>query len=147
MNKNCYNALQEFCDRQKDMISTGERDFIIRKFLESFYDTIQIQEQKNGTPLTDNEIRAIEQSLLGDKNLESYVDSAKKFIAATRESLIDDYNKQHRRNSFWRDIWVNMIAAFFYSILLLLLYVVAKDQISKWITDLLDTVVKTNIVQ
>ena len=138
MNKNSFDAIQKFCDTQKETISTNERDFIIRKFLESVFDAIERHEKNNGAYPSAREIEAIEQTLLVDSNLESFADSAKKFYLSTQQSLIVDYEKKFKRTSFWRDIGIGIFSSLIYSVLLILFYIVAKDQIAGWIKELID---------
>jgi len=138
MNKSSYDAIQKYCDNQKETITTNERDFIIRKFMESAFDAIEIHKINNKSEPSAKEIATIEQTLLVESNLESFVDSAKKFYLSTQQSLIVDYDKKFKRASIWRDVGIGVLSAFLYSLLLVLFYLIAQEHIAEWLRNLLD---------
>ena len=142
MNKKSFEAIQAFCDNQKETVTTSERDFIVRKFLESVFDAVEKHEKNKKVYPSAEEIESIEQTLLVDNNLESFVDSARKFYLSTQQSLINDYDKKFKRTNIWRDVGIGILSAFLYSLLLVLFYIVAQDQIAGWLKDLIDNASK-----
>ena len=144
MNKNSFDTIQKYCDRQNETITTNERDFMIRKFMESVFDAIEIHKANNdGSEPSAKEVATIEQTLLVESNLESFVDSAKKFYLSTQQSLIVDYDKKFKRASIWRDVGIGVLSAFLYSLLLVLFYLIAQEHIAEWLRNLLDYAVTT----
>jgi len=142
MNKKSFDAIQTFCDNQKETVTTSERDFIVRKFLESVFDAVEKHEKNRNAYPSTQEIESIEQTLLVDSNLESFVDSARKFYLSTQQSLINDYDRKFKRTSIWRDVGIGILSAFLYSLLLVIFYIVAQDQIAGWLKGLIDNASK-----
>lgn len=136
MDKIAYDKIKEYCTRHIDAISDPERDFMVRKFCDSFYRTIEIKEKEKKNPLTIEEINFIRDALLSDDTLNNSVTSAKNYFSRIENDYLDKFKKTVDRVDFWKSVWASIVANFFYSILLLIAFFVTKDQVSSWLNSL-----------
>ena len=136
MDKLAYDKIKEYCTQHNDAISDPERDFMVRKFCDSFYRTIEVKELEKGSSLTSAEINFIRDALLSDDTLNNSVTSAKNYFSRIENDYLDKFKKTVDRVDFWRSVWASVVASFFYSILLLFAFFVSKDQISSWVNSL-----------
>jgi hypothetical protein len=136
MDKLAYDKIKEYCTRHEAEISDPERDFMVRKFCDSFYRTIEIKEVEKESPLTGGEINFIRDALLSDDTLNNSVTSAKNYFSRIENDYLDKFKKSVDRVDFWKSVWASVVASFFYSILLLFAFFVSKDQISSWVNSI-----------
>lgn len=137
MDKSAYDRINEFCTSQKDIVLLQpERDYVLRKFLDSYYTAMENHKTQTGNEPTQEEIQTILTSLLNKNTLSSYVDSANKYYKDFIENKENDFKKQHNRSSFWKNVLGSVLANLLYSIILIIIFYVAKDQISSWLTQL-----------
>jgi hypothetical protein len=115
----------------------AEKDYILRKFLDSYYESLKKFAETNGVEADEQQKKTIVTSLLSDSNLDSYIDSAKNYYQQWTSNLELDFQKKQQKGSFWKDMGINILANVFYSIILIVLFWVAKDQITSWLTQLM----------
>lgn len=85
---------------------------------------------------TNNRKKTIITSLLSESNLNSYIDSAKTYYQQWTNNLEAEFQRKQQKGSFWKEIGINILANILYSVLLIILFWVAKDQITGWLTQL-----------
>jgi len=134
LDKSTFNRINSFCDNNNT--SQTERDFVIRKFLESLLNALETKERQKGSSLTDQEIKDIQDALLNDITLESLVVSGRSYFSTLEERFFLQFQKNNKNNNFWQAVGTNIAANVLYSIFLIIMFVVAKDQISSWIDSL-----------
>lgn len=137
MNKAAYDKINEYCSsRCKDVLAQAERDYVLRQFMDSYFQALQrFCEEHNTAPSPDDE-QNILNSLLNDSTLHSYVISAQKSYGDFKAEIEKDYAKKTKPASFWASIGTSIFANLLYSIILILIFWVAKDQIATWLTQL-----------
>ncbi|TQK45789.1 hypothetical protein FB479_113179 [Brevibacillus sp. AG162] len=136
MDNHTFKKINEFCDNVSDRtVSQTERDFVIRKYSESYISSIESKIQANNNqPLTQNQLDDIRDTLLNNSNMENYVIAARDYYQKLEEKYYQDFKKKN--NGFWLTVGVNLISNFIYSFLIIILFIVARDQISSWISSL-----------
>lgn len=135
MDKSTFDRINTYCD-QNHKITQTERDFVIRKFLESQLNAIEAKEIQKGAPLTPKERSDIEDALLNNISLESTVIAAKSYYTSLEERFFSQFKKNTNSSTFWNSVWTNIAANIIYSIFLIIVFFVAKDQISSWLDSL-----------
>lgn len=137
MNKNTYDTINEYCTtKYKGILVQAEKDYVLRKFLDSYYEAIQKFESDNGRKPSGTDEQTIISSLLNESTLLSYTESAKAYYEKFKYSIELEFEKKQKNNNFWGNVWNSIVANFIYSILLIIVFYVAKDQISSWLLQL-----------
>jgi hypothetical protein len=134
LDKSSFDKINLFCDRQN--ISQTERDFIIRKFSEGLFNAIEQKERQKGSPLTARELNDIGEPLLNEINLENIMAAAKTYYASLEDRFLLQFQKNNKSGNFWSSVGVNIVSNVIYSGLLIVIFFVAKDQISGWLNSL-----------
>lgn len=138
MDKSTYDAINKYCtSKYNGFLVQAEKDYILRKFLDSYYESLKKFAETNGTEADEQQKKTIATSLLSDSNLDSYIDSAKNYYQQWTSNIESDFQKKQQKGSFWKDVGINILANTFYSIILIILFWVAKDQITNWLTQLM----------
>ena len=138
MDKTTYDYIINYCSiKYKGILGTTERDFVLRKFLDSYYEALKSFEENNpGKKPTEIEEQTIMSSLMNDNTMNSFIDSAKSFYADYRASVENEYQRKLEKPIFWKNVWTSVIANFIYSAILIVVFLIAKDQIATWLFSL-----------
>jgi len=137
MTKDTYDKINAYCTEKYDgVLIQPERDYILRKFLDSYYEAIEKYKETNQTEPTEAEEQTIVNSLLNESTLLSYVDSAKGYYEKFVGNIENDLRKKQDRPAFWKNICGSILANLIYSIILIIIFFVAKDQIATWLIQL-----------
>ncbi|MDI6678829.1 MULTISPECIES: hypothetical protein [Bacillus cereus group] len=136
MDKPTFDQINNFCDGHN--ISQIERDFVIRKFSESFYNAVEKKETQKGSSLTSKEISDIREPLLNDVSLDNIIVAAKSYHSTVEERFFLQFQKNNGKSSFWNSVWVSIVANAIYSGVLIIGFILGKDLISGWLSSLLD---------
>ncbi len=137
MNKSTYDKINEFCTEKTDgVLIQAERDYVLRKFLDSYYAAISTYfESHNSYPSTKDE-QTIVDSLLNKDNLTNYVDSAKIYYDKFKNNIENEFRKKQDKPAFWKSVFISIFANLIYSLILFIVFLVAKDQIATWLMQL-----------
>lgn len=120
-------------------ISQFEKDFVIRKVFENYYKQIYtIDINGHETKKSELEIDAIESTLVSLENLQSYLDSASSFYNSWVDGQEKIFDKNNKKGSFWKSVWIGIVSNGLYSLLLILFFILAKSQITSWLQSLLE---------
>ncbi len=137
MNKTTYDKINAYCmEKCNGVLIQPERDYVLRKFLDSYYEVIKNHRERNNAEPTETEEQTIVNSLLNENTLLSYVDSAKVYYGNFKSELESEFKKRQDKPAFWKNIGISILANFIYSIILLIVFWVAKDQIATWLSQL-----------
>ena len=136
MNKVAYERINEYCSQCNEVLAQAERDYVLRQFMDGYFQAVQsFCEEHEKVPSPEDE-QVILNSLLNDSTLHSYVISAQKSYEDFKSGIEKDYAKKSKPDSFWANVATNFVASLLYSIFLILIFWVAKDQIATWLTQL-----------
>jgi len=139
VDKDTYDKINEYTSKSKGVLTQAERDYVLRKFLDSYYEALEkYKVSNNGIEADAPQKKIIISSLLNDSTLQSYVDSAKSYFETVKNTLENDFKKTQNKYKapLWKSLITSVVANFIYSLLLLLVFWVAKDQISSWLRSL-----------
>lgn len=138
MEKTTYDQIMDYCTNKYDkFLMQPEKDFVFRQFMESYYQGLESQKQKNqGTEPDENQKKDMLNFLLTDATLHSYADSAQSYYKRYTETIESEYAKKVGKSSFLKSLGASILANFLYSIILILVFWVAKDQIATWLSQL-----------
>lgn len=139
MDKETYEYIIDYCVKEyKEVLSPFEHNYVLRKFLESYYSAInKYKEQNNGQEPSSADEKTILSSLMNENTMNSFIDSAKSYYNEYTTSIYNEYQKKANKSSFLLSIGTSVLANFIYSIILVIVFIVAKDQIATWLTSLL----------
>lgn len=137
MNKATYDKINEYCTTKYDgVLVQPERDYVLRKFLDSYYQAVDKYKEIHHSDPTPSEEQTIINSLLNESTLLSYVDSAKNYYEKFKINIENDFKKKQDKPLFWKSVATSVLANLIYSIILIIIFWVAKDQIATWLTQL-----------
>lgn len=137
MDKSAYDVINDFCENKyNDVLVPAERDYVIRKFFDSYAESIEKYKADHGEYPADEQETTIINSLLIDNNLKSYADSAKSNYEKLVNSIESDFKRKQNRSGFLKNVVSSVLASFIYSIILIVIFWVARDQISTWLMQL-----------
>lgn len=137
MTQDVYNKINEYCTSKFDgVLVPAERDYVLRTFLDSYYAAVDEQTKAN-QPLTQEQEETILKSLLTEKIMSEKIALSQKYYKELKDSLKADFEKEQSKSSFFKDVGVNLVSNLIYSIALILLFVVAEDQLSSWLSQLI----------
>lgn len=137
MNKATYDKINEYCSSQcKDVLAQAERDYVLRQFMDSYFQALQRYRDDHKTEPSSVDEQNILNSLLNDSTLHSYVISAQRSYEEYKARIEKDYARKTQPASFWGSVGTSLVANLCYSIILIIVFWVAKDQIATWLTQL-----------
>jgi hypothetical protein len=87
-------------------------------------------------PLDQAALQATEKTLLSPGSLIAHTRAAEEILKKQLEGEITQIQARQKRDSFWYSVLTGIAANILYSLLLIVLFVVAKDQISTWLNSL-----------
>ena len=139
MDKFAFDKINHYCGNYKKTVSQIERDYVIRKFSETYFSTVEEKKAANNVPsLTQQELEDIRNVMLNDGNLESIVISAGNYYEEIKGKFLSDYKKENRLKNFGVAVLTGITSNLIYSLVIIILFIVARDQISTWIGSLTD---------
>lgn len=91
----------------------------------------------NKTPALDAAaVQATEQTLLSPGSLIAHTRAAEEILRKQFEGEAQQIQSKMKRDSFWFSVGTGIVGNIIYSLLLIILFVVAKDQLSSWLSSL-----------
>ncbi|MBR3998230.1 MAG: hypothetical protein IKI93_07795 [Clostridia bacterium] len=89
-----YNSINEyFATNNKGILTQVEKDYILRKFSDSYYEALEKYKSSNGSEADATQRQIIVSSLLSESNMNSYIDSAKTYYADLKNGIELELNK------------------------------------------------------
>ena len=138
MTQDVYNRIIEYCTTKYDgVLVQVERDFVLRNFLDCYFAAIEEQTRINQKPLTKEQQETILNSLLTDSIMNDNITLAKKYYEDLQNTMKSDFEKQQNKVSILKEIAISIFSNFIYSIILIIVFWVAKDQLSSWLSQLI----------
>lgn len=137
MDKITYNKINEYCTtRYGRVLDQPERDYILRKFLESYYEAVDRYKEVHHSEPSPIEEKTIINSLLNESTLLSYSDSAKSYYEKFKNDIENNFKKKQDKATFGKNVATSILANLIYSIILIIIFFVANDQIATWLIQL-----------
>jgi hypothetical protein len=135
MDKHSFDTINQFCDDNKETMTQVHRDFMIRKFAESYYSAIE-ERRKTNPNLTQVDKDNIRDVLLNKNNLENILVASQNNYNTIKDQYYVDFKKRIDKGSFLKSILASVIASVIYSVSLIFIFWIAKDQIASWLISL-----------
>lgn len=88
-------------------------------------------------PLDAAAVQATEKTLLAPGSLVAHTRAAEEILKKQFEGDAEKLHSKMRRESFWFAVFTGVVGNIIYSLLLIVLFVVAKDQLSSWMSSLI----------
>lgn len=136
MNKDTFKAILSYCDRKQ--MPQAQKDVFVRKFIEALISAIEDKENQKGSKLREQELKDIEQALLTEVNLDTSLVAAESYYTKLEDSFYLQFKKNNRNQNFLSSIALNVVSNIIYSGLLIILFIIAKDQIKIWLDSLMN---------
>jgi len=138
MNKAAFDEIIEFCNKHNDFFLTDiEKNYVIKSVLDSYYNTIEKHKKSNGANPTPDEERAMMSTLLEKATLSNFAVSANKHYQQIKSNHENEFRKTLKETtSGWKSFFIAIAANLAYSLLLALLFFVAKDNIRELLNKL-----------
>ncbi|MDO3383010.1 hypothetical protein [Gilvimarinus algae] len=130
MSSSAFDAISKFClDNDKDF-PVRNQAFAI--YAQKLKEAIENHKQKNGriTPAQESTIHNMMES---ESEIRGYVVAAERIISDIKETAIEPYKSSFNWKDYWISVSSSVLGAFFYSVLLVIMFVVAEEQIKSWV--------------
>lgn len=125
-----FDVITDYCVKLKK--NDCVRDLAFSIFRQQFESLTQ-----NKTPPADAAtIAATEQTLLSSGSLLAHVRSAEEILRKQFEDDLKPIKAHATKDSFWFAVLTGIVGNIIYSLLLIILFIVAKDQLSSWLSSL-----------
>ncbi|MEV8190547.1 MULTISPECIES: hypothetical protein [Bacteria] len=131
MSQSTFDAISKYCiDNDKDF-PVRNQAFAI--YAQKLKDAIQNHIDKNNGRITPAQESTIHSMMESEAEIRGYVLAAEQIIADLKESAIKPYKSGFSWKDFWVSVGASVLGAFLYSVLLLVLFIVAEEQIKSWV--------------
>lgn len=129
-----YKKVSEFCDRAG--LSFQIRNHAFCLFVATLEKALRDHEAKNRSPARPKEVTDKQDALLTEDCIKGYVSRAEAIVDTAAIELRAPYEKAFNAKQFWISVGASVLAGFLYSLLLILIFWIAHDQITSWLTSL-----------
>jgi hypothetical protein len=124
-----YEIIDDYCQQQQKNACVRDLAFsIYRQQFES------LTKDSNTNQMI---IDATEKTLLSPGSLVAHVRSAEELLRKQFEDDLKPIKSRDRRDSFWFAVVTGIVSNIIYSLLLIILFIVAKDQLATWLSSLI----------
>lgn len=126
-----FEIIEEYCvsQRKNDCV----RDLAYSIYRQQFELLI-----KDKNPTTDAAtIAATEQTLLSQGSLRAHIRAAEEVLRKQFEDELKPIKEHAAKDSFLFAVFTGIVGNIIYSLLLIILFIVAKDQLSSWLSSLI----------
>ena len=124
-----FDKLTSYCDKRG-------KDILVRNHAYCIYMTVLNGAIKSIPSTQKARIEASSEALLTEQAIEGYISRAETIIQDTNNALIAPYIMTKTNNSFWKNVLSSVVGAFAYSLLLIIIFYLGKDQIATWLNTL-----------
>ncbi|TGK71473.1 hypothetical protein EHQ57_09930 [Leptospira wolffii] len=122
--------LLRILDDPNKKCSQPEKDHVIRSFLKAYLDATE------GIQETDRKkLETARDTLMKEGNIDTYIRDSKSFYEKYEKNFRIQY-QQESRNTFWWSVLASIVGTIAYSILLIIFFYLAQDQLSSWINSI-----------
>lgn len=128
MTKTPFEIITEYSQQQ-------EKNSCIRDLAFSIYRQ-QFEALTKDPAIDQTSIDAIQKTLLSAGNLVAHVRSAEEILRKQFEDDLKPIKAQATRDLFWFSVITGIVSNIIYSLLIIVLFIVAKDQLSSWLSNL-----------
>jgi len=121
-----YEAITAYCSSHgKHLAVRNHADCL---YLETLREALSSQERN-----TPSVVENTESALLTEQAIQGYVARAESFTDGVINAALEPMLREKRHASFWDGVASSILGSFLFSILLLIVFWVGKDQIESWL--------------
>lgn len=128
--KNAFEVISEFCNDQ-------DKNTCIRDLAYSIYRQ-QFESLTKDSGDDQTSIDAIQKTLISDGNLAAHVRTAEDILKRQFQAELKPIQSKATKDSFWLSVGSGIVSNILYSLLLIILFVIAKDQLATWLATLIE---------
>lgn len=125
-----FDAIAEYC--VKNNKSDCVRDLAYSVYRQQF-ESLTVDKTP---PLDEAAVQATEKTLLAPGSLIAHTRAAEEILKKQFEGEARQLQSKMKRDSFWFAVLTGVVGNIIYSLLLIVLFIVAKDQLSSWLSSL-----------
>lgn len=126
--KTPFEIIGEYCQQQ-------DKNSCVRDLAFSIYRQ-QFESLTKDPNIDKTSVDAIQKTLLSAGNLVAHVRSAEEILRKQFEDDLKPIKAQASRDTFWFAVLTGIVSNIIYSLLIIILFIVAKDQLSSWLSSL-----------
>ena len=124
-----FDKITEFCNART-------KDVVIRNHAFCIYVNVLQKALANHNNPTRQKTETTCVALLTDEAIEGYVSRAESLVDDMTQAIIEPYEKQRVIRYFWRGVASSVLGSFIFTLLLVLVFWLAREQIHGWLQSL-----------
>ena len=125
-----FQRVERYCRDQRKSIAV--RNIAYATFQQQFEEFVE-DKIRGHNPPDEAQLETIRETLLSDKSIASHVRLAEEILSdATREAF-KPFQRRENIKTFWLSAATGIVANVIYSILLIIVFVIAREQIATWL--------------
>lgn len=124
-----FDKITEFCNART-------KDVVVRNHAFCIYVNVLQKALANHENPTRQKTETTRTALLTDEAIEGYVSRAESLVDNMTQAIIEPYEKQRSIRDFWRGVASSVVGSFIFTVLLILVFWLAREQIRGWLESL-----------
>ena len=130
-----FKTVSEYCTRSGKDIQVRNHAYCL--FVTAFQRALEEHRKaNNGAEAKPKEITDKKAALLTPDSIEGYISRAEALVDAASEDIRKTYEKAYKKQQFLSSVFASVLAAFIYSIIIVVVYWIGRDQINTWLHQL-----------
>lgn len=126
-------VVQEYCRKNnKSAVITALTYSVFQK---QFEELIEDNTDEEGAP-SKTKIDAMRMTLLSDASLNAHLRVAEEMQLSETQDVLQPFMRKESIKNFWHSVSASVVASFIYSVLLIVIFIVAQEQIGTWLSSL-----------
>ena len=128
--KTPFEVISDYCKAE-------EKNTVVRDLAYSIYRQ-QYESLTKDAGTNQTSIDAIQKTLLSKGNLVAHVRSAEDVLKRQFQNDLKPIQSKATKDSFWLSVGSGIVSNILYSLLLIIIFVIAKDQLGTWLSALIE---------
>ncbi|MCP4135113.1 MAG: hypothetical protein GY754_29355 [bacterium] len=132
MNKDPFEIVTEYCRSIKKGSSIRNTAFCL--YYKKYLSAVKKHTAEKGGELSVAEIENIKNTLLTAEAVEHDIFLAESVFKESAAQLEVSFKKKYKRGNFHLSLWASVLGTFIYSVLLLVVFKLAEEQVKAWLS-------------
>lgn len=129
-----FQQISDYCTRAGKSLHVRNHAFCL--FVSALDNALKEHADRTGSPAKPKEAADKHDALLTEDSILGFVTRAEHLVEKAASEIREPYKATIDSKQFWMSVWSSVLASFIYSIILLIVFWVAKDQIISWLQSL-----------
>ena len=130
-----FKTVSEYCRRSGKNIQVRNHAYCL--FVTAFQNALEEHKNaNNGVEPKPKEVSDKKTALLTPDSIEGYISRAEALVEASADDIRKGYERTYRIQQFKSSVLASVLAAFIYSIIIILVFLLGRDQIQAWLQQL-----------